>query len=160
MALIHEKLCHSGDLAQIEFREYVDSLATYFLNCYASDLNAIHFSTDVDVKLDMNDAIPCGLIIQELLSNSMKHAFPDRTGEIRIEFHRSCGELKLCYQDNGIGLPPDLDLENPQSLGLQLMADLVSQLQGHLEYRYADGARFLLSFLSQRDRISHAEPRA
>ena len=71
----------------------------------------------MSVKLDMDDAIPCGLIIQELLSNSMKHAFPDGTGEIRIEFHDSCGELKLCYRDNGIGLRPDLDLKNPQSPG-------------------------------------------
>jgi PAS domain S-box-containing protein len=146
MALIHEKFCHSDDLAQIDFREYVGSLATYFLNAYAPDSNAIRLSTDVSVKLDMDDAIPCGLIIQELLSNSMKHAFPDGTGEIRIEFHDSCGELKLCYRDNGIGLRPDLDLKNPQSLGLQLVTDLVGQLRGHLEYRYANGAMFLLNF--------------
>jgi PAS domain S-box-containing protein len=146
MALIHDKFCHSTDLAQIHFADYVNSLASYFLNSYASDSNAIQLTTDVTVKLGMDDAIPCGLIIQELLSNSMKHAFPDSTGKIWIDFHRSGEELRLCYRDSGIGLPQRVDLRDPQSLGLQLVSDLVDQLRGHLEYWYADGAMFVLSF--------------
>ncbi len=124
MAMMHEKFYHLDDLARIEFSDYVEELARYFFSAYIADPSAIGFSSDVDVKLSMGEAIPCGLILQELLSNSVKHAFQGKTGEIRVAFHEQGGERKLCYWDSGPGLPATVDLENPGTLGLQLVTDL------------------------------------
>ncbi len=146
MALMHEKFYHLDDLARIDFSAYVDELARYFFSSYIADPTAIVFAADVDVQLSMGAAIPCGLILQELLSNTVKHAFPDGRGEIRIDFHSQNGESKLRYWDNGVGLPETVDLENPGTLGLQLVTDLAAQLHGKLRYQYSDGAEFTLSF--------------
>jgi two-component sensor histidine kinase len=89
----------------------------------------------------------CGLIVQELLSNSLKHAFPKGArGEIHIEFHRENGEYQLHYRDNGIGLPAGLDVNLTQSLGMQLISDLTAQLRGKLQYFNSGGAQFQLTF--------------
>ena len=95
----------------------------------------------------MDDAIPCGLILQELLSNSVKHAFPLGTGQIRIDFHTVNGKFEMRYRDDGVGLPKKVDLRNPATLGLQLVTDLAGQLQGDLRYEYRDGAHFTLTFV-------------
>ena len=152
MAMIHEKICYSQDLARIDFGEYVRSLAGYFMSSYSSDESAIQLSIDVDLELEMDDAIPCGLIIQELLSNSIKYAFPDGTGEISIQFHHAEGELRLRYRDSGPGLLPGVDPCNPESLGLQLVNDLVSQLQGRIAYQNSNGATFTMRFKSAQER--------
>jgi PAS domain S-box-containing protein len=146
MALMHEKFCHLDDLARIEFRDYVNELARYFFSSYMAEPSAIEFSSDVDVRLSMDDAIPCGLILQELLSNSVKHAFPQGTGQIRIDFHAVDGKFEMRYRDDGVGLPKKMDLKNPATLGLQLVTDLAGQLQGDLRYEYQDGAHFTLTF--------------
>jgi PAS domain S-box-containing protein len=146
MALMHEKFCHLDDLARIEFRDYVNELARYFFSSYMAEPSAIEFSSDVDVRLGMDDAIPCGLILQELLSNSVKHAFPQGTGQIRIDFHAVDGKFQMRYRDDGVGLPQKVDLKNPATLGLQLVTDLAGQLQGDLRYEYQDGAHFTLTF--------------
>ena len=146
MALMHEKFYHLDDLARIDFGEYVDELARYFFSSYIADPSAIGFASNVDVKLGMGEAIPCGLILQELLSNSVKHAFPQGTGDIRIDFHSHAGQFQLCYRDTGVGLPPTVDLKNPATLGLQLVSDLASQLQGDIAYEYRQGAQFTLTF--------------
>ena len=88
MALMHEKFYHLDDLARINFSEYVDELARYFFSTYIAEPSSIGFASDVDVKLSMGEAISCGLILQELLSNSVKHAFPEGKGDIRVDFHR------------------------------------------------------------------------
>jgi PAS domain S-box-containing protein len=147
MALMHEKFCHLDDLARIEFRDYVNELARYFFSSYMAEPSAIEFSSDVDVRLSMDDAIPCGLILQELLSNSVKHAFPQGTGQIRIDFHAVDGKFEMRYRDDGVGLPKKMDLKNPATLGLQLVTDLAGQLQGDLRYEYQDGAHFTLTFV-------------
>ncbi len=146
MALMHEKFYHLDDLARIDFAEYVEELARYFFSSYIADPSAIGFSSNVDVKLRMGDAIPCGLILQELLSNSVKHAFPEGKGEIRIEFHAHDGKCELCYRDSGVGLPARVNLENPGTLGLQLVGDLAKQLRGKIQYQYRQGAQFTLTF--------------
>jgi PAS domain S-box-containing protein len=146
MALMHEKFCHLDDLARIEFGDYVNELARYFFSSYMAEPSAIVFSSDVDVRLSMDDAIPCGLILQELLSNSVKHAFPQGTGQIRIDFHAVDGKFEMRYRDDGVGLPKKMDLKNPATLGLQLVTDLAGQLQGDLRYEYLDGAHFTLTF--------------
>jgi PAS domain S-box-containing protein len=146
MALMHEKFCHLDDLARIEFGDYVNELARYFFSSYMADPSAIGFSSDVDVRLGMDDAIPCGLILQELLSNSVKHAFPEGTGQIRFDFHAVDGKFEMRYRDDGVGLPKKVDLRNPATLGLQLVTDLAGQLKGDLRYEYRDGAHFTLTF--------------
>ena len=146
MALMHEKFYHLDDLARIDFADYVEELARYFFSSYIAEPSSIGFSSDVDVKLSMGDAIPCGLILQELLSNSVKHAFPQGKGEIRIEFHELNGTCKMRYWDSGLGLPPEVDLKNPGTLGLQLVTDLAIQLQGTINYEYNRGSQFTLSF--------------
>ncbi len=146
MALMHEKFCHLDDLARIEFKDYVNELARYFFNSYMAEPSAIGFSSDVDVRLSMDEAIPCGLILQELLSNSVKHAFPRGAGQIQIDFHAVNGKFQMLYRDDGIGLPDKVDLRNPATLGLQLVTDLAEQLHGVLHYEYRNGAHFTLTF--------------
>jgi two-component sensor histidine kinase len=99
----------------------------------------------------MNEAISCGLILQELLSNSIKYAFPDEAGSIRIEFYQRHGECVLRYCDSGVGLPENVSIREPKSLGLQLICDLVCQLQGRFAYRYSSGANFTIKFKSQEE---------
>ncbi len=146
MALMHEKFYHLDDLARIDFADYVEELAGYFFNSYIPEPSAIELESKVDVKLKMGEAMPCGLILQELLSNSVKHAFPTGKGKIRIDFHEMDGVHRLCYWDSGPGLPPSVNLKKPASLGLQLVSDLADQLQGKLEYEYNQGSQFLLTF--------------
>jgi two-component sensor histidine kinase len=146
MALMHEKFYHLDDLALIDFAEYVDELARYFFSSYIADPSAIEFFSNVDARVSMAQAIPCGLILQELLSNSVKHAFPQGKGNISIDFHAHQGKFCLCYQDSGVGLPPSVNLQNPGTLGLQLVSDLAGQLRGKIEYEYRQGAQFTLRF--------------
>jgi len=146
MAMMHEKFYHLDDLARIDFADYVDELARYFFSSYIKEPSTIGFSSHVDVRLNMDDAIPCGLILQELLSNSVKHAFPAGCGEIRIDFHLVNGKFKMCYRDSGVGLPARVNLASPETLGLQLVTDLATQLGGSLQYEYQHGAQFTLVF--------------
>jgi two-component sensor histidine kinase len=100
-----------------------------------------------DVFLDVDTAIPCGLIINELLSNALKHAFPDdRHGEIGITFTQDQGKFILMITDNGIGFPTELDFKNSASLGLQLVATLTNQLMGQMTLDQTDGSTFTLHF--------------
>ena len=146
MALMHEKFYHLDDLARIDFSDYVDELARYFFSSYMANPAAIEFSSNVDAKLNMGQAMPCGLILQELLSNSVKHAFPDGHGKIQIDFHSEDGKFRLSYWDSGVGLPANVDLQNPGTLGLQLVSDLAAQLLGKIQYEYRQGAQFTLTF--------------
>jgi two-component sensor histidine kinase len=118
--------------------------------------------TDVrDVSLDINKAIPCGLIINELVSNSLKYAFPlargsekkkAKKGEINISLSLEDGKVALLYKDNGIGLPDDLDIETAGSFGLQLVTALVAQLNGSIEIKRKPGAMFKITFVSSEQR--------
>jgi len=147
MALIHEQLSHSGHMAEIEFAQYTGRLTRYLVSGYRTNPERIRIDSAVDVILPLDQAIPCGLIIQELLSNSLKHAFPnDASGEISIEFHESDGEYRLNYGDNGTGLPPDFDLSRSASLGMQLISDLAAQLRAEIKYFNSGGANFELRF--------------
>jgi PAS domain S-box-containing protein len=148
MALVHEKLYNSNNLAKIDFAEYVRSLTVYLLGYYRINTNRITIKSDIqDVLMDINMAIPCGLIINELFSNSLKHAFPDkRKGFIEITFKSNEDENILIVMDNGVGLPPDIDITNPSSLGLQLMNALVQQLHGNIEFSMNEFTKFQVSF--------------
>ena len=157
MALIHEKLYQSKDLARIDFSEYIKSLTDNLLSAYRSKINPTDIKLEmVEIYVDINKAIPLGLIINELVSNSLKHAFSDWNvgskgskpkGKISLGFYSDGnGQLSLVVSDNGKGLPLDLDLENIDSLGLQLVNDLVRQLDGSIELKRKNGTTFKITF--------------
>ena len=136
MAIIHEKLYQSTDLSNINFRDYIQSLVSYLVSYYSKEMIKIEMDVNEDLVLNMDTAVPCGLIIKELFINSLKHAFEGiSNGKIIIKLS-SDDETPECYvlevADNGVGLPPDVDLNNPQKLGLQLVVSLTNQLDGKI----------------------------
>lgn len=145
--MIHETLYQSEGFAKIGFSGYVKNLVTYPLQSYV-DRDHINIKTDVDdVFLDIDTAIPCGLIINELVTNSLKHAFPDRTkGQINIKLMRSDDKFILKVKDNGVGFPELLDFRKTESLGLQLINSLVMQLDGSIELKNNNGTEFKIIF--------------
>jgi len=155
MALVHEKLYQSKDLTRIDFAEYVRSLTTHLLRIYRVGPATITLKLNIkDVLLDINAAIPCGLIINELVSNSLKHAFPDgREGEIQIALHPITeNQIELIVSDDGIGFPKDRDFRNTDSLGLQLVCILVDQLGGTIELDRSEGTTFTIKATKERSR--------
>ena len=149
MALIHEKLYLSKELARIDMAGYIGSLAQYLFQSYRIKPSLIRFRADIrDVVLDINTAIPCGLLINELISNSLKHAFPqERRGEISImlrpEGDRTC---LLVIKDDGTGLPPGFDFRRTKTLGMQLVTMLVEQLDGTIKLVRNGGTEFRIRF--------------
>jgi two-component sensor histidine kinase len=156
MALIHEKLYRSRDLTCIDMADYVHELVIPLLQSYGTAAATVIPKIRVEhVLLGIDLAVPCGLILNELISNSLKHAFPPdwstRDGgekEILVELRRD-GEsrLALLVGDNGIGLPADFDLRHTRSLGLQLVNILVGQMNGSLEMQNEGGTKFRVTFV-------------
>ncbi|MBE9202345.1 PAS domain S-box protein [Synechocystis salina LEGE 06099] len=147
MALIHEQLYRSEDLANIDFNEYLKNLTHNICQSYGFHRGDINIKLLVEqVKVPLEQSIPLGLIIQELVSNALKHAFPTAIGEITIQFTSVENHYSLQVQDNGVGVSKEIDLENTDSLGMQLIYSLTEQLQGELDYQYVDGAKFALQF--------------
>jgi len=147
MAMIHERLHRSRTLARIDFREYLQGLATSLFRTYATHGN-IALRVDVqDVSLPVDASITCGLIVNELISNSLKHAFPDgRAGEIVITMHGTpAGGYALTFTDNGVGLPEGFDIHGAKTLGMNLIASLTEQLRGELEISTAEGTRYTIT---------------
>lgn len=145
MAFIHEQLYQSSNFVNIEFSEYIRNLVTYLISYYAVDPSLIKLNLNVEnVSMDLNTSIPCGLIINELVTNSLKHAFPPgEKGEIFIDLHSiNDHQYVLIVADNGISLPDDIDFENTDTLGLQLVNGLVSQLEGTIKVDKFNGTRF------------------
>ncbi len=149
MAIIHEKLYQSPDLGQINFGQYIQELTDYLFRSYAADITQIDCDITVeDVFLGVDTAIPCGLIVNELLSNALKYAFPlGQHGRITIGFHAEPdGRLILSVSDTGIGIPAEFDLQTTESLGLQLVHMLVRQLNGTLTLNRNHGTAFTITF--------------
>jgi two-component sensor histidine kinase len=149
MALIHEKLYQSEDMARINASEYIYDLVSNLFYTYEINLDAIALKIDVDeVWLGLDTAIPCGLIINELVLNALKHAFPDgRAGEVFIHFGvRDAHHLMLAVSDTGVGLPKDLDYQKTDSLGLQLVNALTHQIEGIIKVNESDGVEFEIVF--------------
>lgn len=148
MALIHEKLYQSKDLAHIDFVEYLKSLVDMLLSFYREKSNYIDVSLKCgEVNLEIDTAISMGLIVNELLSNCFKHAFPgDRSGEITITLSQDAENYLLEVADNGIGIPEDVDIKKTDSLGLLIVQTLTLQLKGTLEHHNEGGTKFKLSF--------------
>ncbi len=127
MALIHEKLYQSQDLANIDFSDYIESLAHHLFHSYTANPDLVTLTTDVDVSLDIDHAIPCGLIVNELLSNSLKHAFPDeRRGAINLYFHVNDTHFTLRFADDGGGLPVRPRFSKTRTASVFFVADQYS----------------------------------
>ena len=149
MALVHEKLYLSNDLANIDFSQYIQSLTLHLFQSYQIHPHSIGLNMNMErIFLNINTAIPCGLIVNELVSNALKHAFPDgRTGEVRIELFRAEGDKNcLVVSDNGVGFPEGLDFRNAETLGMQIISMLVDQLDGHIELGRQEGTSFKIVF--------------
>ena len=154
MALIHEKLYQSRDLARIDFKGYVDDLVSYLTSVYGIDSSKITLKPRVsDIYLGIDTAIPLALIINELVSNSIKHAFKDRdSGEIWIEFlsEQNDDSKKRHYVlevgDNGVGLPKNLDIRDIKTFGLDLVLSLTEQVDGKLSLDLGRGTTFQIRF--------------
>ena len=165
MALVHEKLYQSEDMVSVDFADYIKNLSNYLFQSYSLDNAKVSLKLDVEkVFLGMDTAVPLGIIINELVSNSLKHAFTrEKEGEIYIELHRAGSangertgfsgtarnkedKLTLIVRDNGRGFPEKLDFRNTTSLGLQLVTTLVDQIEGDIELDSSRGTGFKISF--------------
>ena len=149
MALIHETLYQSSDLGLVDFGVYIRSLAEQVFHSYNILADRIGLQIQAEaVLLDTNQAIPCGLILNELLSNCLKHAFPsDRSGEVSIELWSDASRrVTLIVRDTGIGFPAQMDFRQTETIGLQLVCTLSEQLGGTLELDRHTGTAFKLSF--------------
>jgi len=152
MSLIHQKLYQTKDLAQIDFKEYIETVTTHLQHSYGILEDRVKIRTDVSkMTMSIDNAIPAGLIINELVSNSLKHAFPDgRAGNIYINaaFDEYKKEYWLLIRDDGIGLSGKQDFENSASFGLKLVNTLVKQLDGIIEAVSSGGTEFRIHFKS------------
>jgi two-component sensor histidine kinase len=148
MAMIHERLYSDDDIDHLDFRQYVEALARELFNVYFVNSNLVRLRLELEpVSLELNQAIPCGLILNELLANCLKYAFPDtRQGEILVALGCQGDRLTLRVADNGIGLPPGLDWRKTQTLGLRIVNILARQLMGTVHLEASAGADFSLIF--------------
>jgi two-component sensor histidine kinase len=159
MALIHERLYRSDDLAKINFREYIDDLSGHLLQSYLSQDNTVSLKVEAeDIYLDIDTAIPCGLLISELVSNALKHAFPQgRSGTLGIEM-KQCddGQYHVVVRDDGVGIAEDLDFRKTKSLGLKLVHNLARQLGGTVDFQNGRGTEIAVSFPAKEASPTHA----
>jgi two-component sensor histidine kinase len=141
--LVHEKLYRSGDLVNIDFGDYVRTL----VNQLGESHTGLRTKVQVDINaervfLPIDTALPCGMILNELTSNSFKHAFADRpTGRLRVEVTRAGDRLSLTVEDDGVGMPAAASVESPESFGLQLVRHLAGQLGATITIGGSPGAR-------------------
>lgn len=147
MAVLHETLYRSGNFARINLADYLAQLAAQLFRVQNPAPGMVKLGLDLSpFEVEMDQAIPCGLVVNELLTNSLKHGFPPgHGGEVRLRLQRNeAGNVELEVNDTGVGLPGDFELARANSLGLRLVADLAKQLQGALTI--APGACFTISF--------------
>jgi two-component sensor histidine kinase/PAS domain-containing protein len=148
MATIHENLYQSEQFSSIQFDYYLKKLVGNTLTSYklpSLDIT-VHYHLD-KVKLSLDQAIPCGLIVNELLTNVVKYAFiASDKGELTIELRELNGKIELIFADNGVGLPDYLNVEQTTTLGLQLVTTLINQLDGEFKLSTQKGTKFLITF--------------
>jgi two-component sensor histidine kinase len=158
MALIHERLYHSNDAARLDFESYLRTLMAYLFASYSTSNTAIALKLNVDhITFGVDTAIPCGLIVHELVANALKHAFPGgKPGEIHLDLRAGDnGRYTLRVRDNGDGFPEDVDFRRVESLGLKLVNMLTQQLDGVIELQRNGGTAFTITFteLKYRKRV-------
>lgn len=147
MSLIHEKLYRSQNVSSIDFRDYIDGLLSSLLDSFGVNKGRIRLSNNAErVLLTLDTAIPCGLIINELASNCLKHAFPDgRKGSVQLALTRNSRGIELVIADNGVGMPAHVDVTDTQTLGLRLVNTLVKQLGGEISITVSEGTEFRIT---------------
>ena len=149
MALIHEELYQARDLARVDFGAYIENLVENLFGSYSVDKDRVTLDLDIDhTEMVVDTAIPCGLIVNELISNCLKHAFPDgMNGRVRVAFHElDDKEYELVVSDDGVGLPLEMDITRTDSLGMQLVFLIVEQLKGKIEVSREGGTGFHILF--------------
>ncbi len=153
ISMIHERLYRSGDPRGLDAKEYIEALAGQLYRRYKANSDVIRLEVDVSVdRIDVDTAIPCGLIISELLTNSLKHAFPDgREGTVYIALkHQKDGQSLLSVRDTGVGLSDDLDIEQADTLGMKIVSTLSRQLRGTIDVERLGGVWVRVSFREKR----------
>ena len=147
MAMIHQNLYQTENLTTIDVGEYINHLAQSLFSSYNIEPDRISMDKDIQsLELDVDILIPLGLILNELITNALKYAFPgQREGAIRVSLQQEAAELKLRVMDDGVGLPKDFDPKKTRSMGYQLINSLVGKLKGRLEIKNAEGTDVLLS---------------
>jgi two-component sensor histidine kinase len=150
MALVHEKLYQTEDLARIDFAEYAPSLLNYLWSAHGASMRNIRLNMSlVPLILPVDMAVNCGLILNELASNAIKHAFPNcSSGEVTVtlEHDPATGAVCLRVRDNGVGLPAELDWRQSSSLGLRLVQMLAGQIRGTAQIGPGPGTEFQTRF--------------
>jgi PAS domain S-box-containing protein len=153
MALIHQMLYQSKNLNSVDLSDYIRKMISRLSSIYLNKNKNINFDVDIkNVNLSINQAIPCGLIINELVSNSLKHAFkPNQKGRIYVGISNTGkGNIQISVKDTGRGLPENFHIEITNSLGLTLVCDLIKQLRGTLTLKRDEGTEFEIIFSSQK----------
>jgi two-component sensor histidine kinase/CHASE2 domain-containing sensor protein len=149
MALIHEKLYQSHDLSRIDFADYLKALTSGLAGSFTGVASAVRISVDVeDIMLAVDSAVPCGLIVNELVTNCFKYAFTGgRSGEINVRMQRTAdAQFRLSVADNGVGFPKNVNFRETDSLGMQLVTTLTDQLDGNVEMTNGTGTKFEITF--------------
>jgi PAS domain S-box-containing protein len=153
MALIHEKLYNAENMAKIDFQAYVHTLVQHVFHAAGATDSRIALRKNTEkVCLGLESAIPCGLIVNELVSNAIKHGFPDgRSGWIGLSLSQNDQGVEIAVADNGVGLPEDTDYSEPRTLGLRLVQTLVRQIEGELDVTVSEGTEFRIRFQINKD---------
>ncbi|MHB1949198.1 MAG: histidine kinase dimerization/phosphoacceptor domain -containing protein [Gammaproteobacteria bacterium] len=148
MALVHEMLYQSENLEKISMKKYAQHLFSHLYEIYDVDPEKIQLIDDVEnFSLTIENAIPIGFIINEIISNSFKHAFPDKQGgEIHFSLKNADNHIVLIISDNGVGISPSINIKNATSLGLRLIKNLTNQLKGNIKINCTHGTQFILKF--------------
>jgi PAS domain S-box-containing protein len=148
MAAVHSMLYQSGNFAGINAGAYIRQTADELFRAYNTSPDKIALLIDAeDVTLPLDAAVPCGLLINELISNALKHAFSKSgSGEIRVEMKKEENGVKIIFADNGAGFPEGIDFSDTKTLGLKLIQMLVAQLDGQIEMVQAGGTRYVITF--------------
>ena len=147
IALVHEMFYQSDELARIDLAQYLASATSYFLSVHGADPKTIHLHLDcAPMRVAIDTAIPLGLIVHELTSNALKHAFPEqRRGELRVELRPNGNVVQLIVADDGIGIPSHVQWDRSKTLGLQLVHSLTQQIKGQIELDTKNGSCFIVS---------------
>lgn len=154
IALMHERLYQSKDLSRVGAGEYLAAVAEEVVQTYMRSAAAVQLQVETEaIDLNQDTVMPCGLLVNELVTNACKYAFPDgRSGRIRLSVKKGPDHtILLTLEDNGVGLPPGLDPSKTSTLGLQLVDDMVAQLKGSWTVARSGGTRFQIVFPVERD---------
>ncbi|MBI4813260.1 MAG: PAS domain S-box protein [Methanobacterium sp.] len=148
MSLIHEELYSSQDFSHINLSEYIQNITKELLTSHIEDPGRVKLTVNVeDVRMELETAIPLGLLINEIVANSVNHAFPnEQKGKIIVELERDGNAFILKMSDDGVGIPEDIDFKKAETLGFQLINSLVNQLDGQIEMHTNNGTSYIVKF--------------